>query len=274
MERREIRVLQTAAEARDLTQKRMSTEIDRLRNRLATAESKDRSASAKRANSGDLPAGNTVQSTETVDVTGFMKRDPAYAGLHRKNLLLTIRRRYGDLKALGLPPDKLSQLNELLADTINPYDDVKEAALAVGIKEGSPEFNRALNDAYNSANTAVKTFLGPSAYQELLSLESASSARANLEANLGTSLAAAGMALSNDQVSALVQTQLQNQRAPQSVSEQAYNAKAAEVLTPDQLELFTEITTTQKESTALQQRAFEAAKQQYPNAHGWSSSGP
>jgi len=252
----------------------MSAEIGRLRNRLATAEGKNRSASAGGINSGDRSAGNSVQTNETVDVTGFIKRDPAYAEIHRKNLLLTVRRRYGDLKALGLPPDKLSQLTELLADTINPYDDVKEAALAVGIKAGSPEFNHAMSDAYNSANTAVEAFLGSSAYQELQSLESASSVRANLESNLGATLAAAGLALSNDQVSALAQTQLQYQRAAQSVSAQAYNAKAAEVLTPDQLELFTEITTTEKESNALQQRALEAAKRQYPNAHGWSFSAP
>jgi hypothetical protein len=273
-EHRELVELRSANKAANAVERRDRMEIQRLRGQiLAYMKASDwRPPVGSRA--GAVEPGGEAGNSGNVDLTPFMKRDPAYAALRHRVLLRAVRVTYGDLAALNLPPDRLQKLTELLLDRCAAPQDARDAALQQGLKDGSPEYLQAVANSVNDAENDIKSFLGQSAYDQLLANENRINLASTLETTVGNYLAAAGIPLSGDQIAALADAQQKLREASPEIQNQALEARAAEVLTPEQLQLFVENIDLQDDVRELQQRALEAAKKQYGEVNSWSTTGP
>jgi hypothetical protein len=267
----ELLELRGHAEAREVEKLAAGAEIERLRIQLADLEKKDQERStvnsSQEGKRSAFPQGG-------VDLGAFIRKDPAYAELHRRSMLFQVKMNYGDLRALKLPPDQLQKLTELLIDQYSLPDDTQEAAIQNGMRTDSPEYLKLMGDANRELSDQIKTLLGPAAYQELQDASARNGLQTNLELNLGKSLEISGAPLSGDQISSLVDARMKSLSLPGDARDQAFDTAASQVLTPEQYGLYAEDTAIQRETHAMVQRAMEAAKQQYGEVNSWHYNNP
>jgi len=222
-------------------------------------------------NADVAPLFSVAESFKSGSLNPFIQKDPGYAALHRLSLLREVRRYYGDLRNLNLPPDQLTRLNNLLVNKTTAPADARDAALQQGIKENTPEFYAAVNKVSADADNEIKSFLGPSGYQLLMADGTAAGEQLFMyDSPMERDLASAGIPLSGEQTGALMDTLQKIQSTPQAARDPALIARAAAVLTPEQLEVFKQTIAFQSESNELVQRAMKAAQQQDPSITSWS----
>ncbi len=272
-ERLEILELKASAEAGNQREIKERTEIEHLRFQIGEYR-KASLLSPPRAGESVVSQGQGASSLENFDLTPFMMKDPAYARIHRQRILNMVMRQYGDLKALNLPADQLQKLTDLLADRYTTQNDAEEASIQAGIKYGTPEFTKAEGDATKDDDDQIKTLLGSSGYQQLQDSANLNNARMRLQFPLAVPLVLTGTPLTNDQLSALTNIQVQLQNLPPETRTQEFNAQAAQVLTPDQYSVYMQSSGSQKDYNDLIQRAQAAAKQEYGDIKSWRIGGP
>jgi hypothetical protein len=253
-----INGIRAAMSAQDASRSRDQAEITRLKVLVSTLGELKAQAAVPLAPTKEA-AGATSGATErTVDLLPYIQKDPLYADLHRRRMLQQVRRRYGDLKFLGLPPDQEARLTLLLSNKMSAYQDGHDAALAQGIADGTPEMGRAINQTSKSADDEIKALVGDSGFQDLNTRASLVTARNSINMALSPYFLTGGQALSLDQMNALADAQYQFKGTPSEL-DQAMRDRASQVLTPDQLEIFLQNRTLDQESRDLQQRATDAA---------------
>jgi hypothetical protein len=260
-QRAEILALRAASETQEAAGKQDRIEIDRLRRQVAS----DGLELGSRDRSGRWAADEARAKMDTahapVDLMPFILKDPQFDELHRRRLLQQVRGRYGDLKSLNLKPDQQDKLTALLAGELSAPQDAREAALAQGIADSSPEMSRAIGEAMKSADDEIKALIGDSGFQDLTSLSSQVTTRKNLNSTLGSDFIAGGLPLSPDQINALADVQAHFQGSPTELDE-AMKDRAAQELSPAQMDLFLQNQALNRASQDLLQRASDEAKKE------------
>jgi hypothetical protein len=265
-DRLELIRLRAAAEAGTTRETKERAEIEHLRIQIEGYKSV---ALAPAIKAGDTGATQAAADSANIDITPFLVKDPAYARLHRQNLLNSLKRQYGDLRSLNLPADQLQRLEDLLIDRNSTLGDAREAAAQAGLKNGSPEYAKAVSDASNEDDDQIKALIGQGGLQGLQDTASLNGAKLRLQFTLGQSLGASGMPLSGDQLSALADIQVKSQNAPADSRDDVFGTAASQVLTPDQYTMYSQNIAFQKDYNDMLQRALAAAKQQYWDIKSW-----
>jgi hypothetical protein len=251
----EIQSLRAASDGRVSAEKGDRSEIRRLQRELALYE---RDPDPKEPNALPPAEGAPPRASRQVDLMPYFQKDPKFEELHRKRMLQQVRNMYGTLKSLNLDNDQQEKLTVLLANKINAPIDARESALAQGITDGSPEMSRAFRDTMKSADDEIKALVGDSGFQDLNALSRQISSRNLVNASLGREFIAGGQPLTADQVNALADVHGHPQGS-QDEMEQAMRDRAAQILSPSQLEIFLQNREIERESRDLEQRATDAA---------------
>jgi hypothetical protein len=265
-EHREVLDLREAREAQSKAEIQERGKIEQLRRQVAELRSETNAPGrhASGESSGESKNRNPTHRSAAIDITHLVRQDPAYAAVHRKNLLQGILMRYGDLKVLNLPPDRLEKLEDILIDEAEAPQDAREAALEMGVDADSQEMTNTVWRAQKEADSEIKSFLGDADYQTLQASQSQIQGWRSLEWGPNQELTALGVPLSVDQMNALLQFQNAAQSLPtQEARGQMVISRATQVLTPDQLGILTQYMDTQREIMELQNRAVAAANKQY-----------
>jgi hypothetical protein len=256
-----IHDLRDAAAAQDALVSRAQAEITRLKSLVSSLGDLKARAVAPPVPAKDGAGAAPGAADRGVDLLPYIQKDPLYADLHRRRMLQQVRRRYGDLKFLGLPPDQEARLTLLLSNKMSAFQDGHDAAVAQGIADGTQEMARAINQTAKTADDEIKALVGESGFQDLNTRSSLVTARNSINMALSPYFLPSGQALSLDQLNALADVQNQFKGTP-SEFDQAMRDRASQVLTPDQLEIFLQNRTLDQDSRDLQQRATDAAQKE------------
>ena len=103
-----------------------------------------------------------------VDLSPYLRKDPAYAELRRKMELQTVTRQYGDLRSLNLSSAQTEKLRDLLADRDSAPNDARQIALEQGIPENSPEISQAMRAASKEVDAEVQALIGFDALKRIV----------------------------------------------------------------------------------------------------------
>jgi len=194
---------------------------------------------------------------KVVHMRDVIAAHPEFVALDRKALRHNTIRQYARaIEALKLPPDQAAQVKELLVERNLATNDAHQAATDAGIADSTPEMGKAIAQAEAPLNQALDSLLGPDGRGKLEALQGTSFyGSTNGIDDLAVDLMDAGHGLSPDQVQALAQTQhdledsAKNPAAAaagyrtldhntwESPLDQDFFAKAAALLTPDQLQI-------------------------------------
>ncbi len=285
-ERREIAGLRAGALAK-------SKEVEVLRRtagQFQRAATRKRRAAARAAAPLDRQAAAARRRrSATFDLTPYLRKDPDYARLHRLQILRMVDQMYGsdNLKALGLPPDEVAKVRELLAERIEAPEDARQIALEQGIGPNSRDMGRAINDALSQVNADIEAMVGPDALKMLNQLQGEAGYRGQIQYQIAPDMNAAGVGLNPSQINALAQAELQAQtqaaqtmritRSPVNVQQattQALLAAAPQILAPDQLVAFQQSVSQYQEYQAMIARAMAAARKEVGHPiTSWTVSG-
>ncbi len=285
----------SAAEAKELgdlrdTAAKYKTRLDRIEaQRKATLERRR----AAQAAGGAAAANEAKRRGDMVDLTSYMERDPAYERMRQARALRSVAQQYGSaLASLGLPPDKLAKLRQLLADRMLAPQDAQAAAEAQGLDPNSREVSQAAGQSMSEINGEIKDLVGPDALQQLQNASMQTMMRQRIQNEYAADLSAAGVPLSESQIDALAAAEAQAQQqavvamraglkgpdaaaAFQQAQAEALLTAAAKVLSPDQTAALQQSVAQNEQMQALVQRAkVNAEKDLGHPLRSWSYRGP
>lgn len=202
------------------------------------------------------------------DVDYYVRHDPAYADLERRQLLLQIQTQYPTLKDLGLSGAQQSQLQTLLMNRLHAADDAEQAGLDRGFAQNSPELRQMMGDADRAANQAIVDLIGQDRMNQLTAMDVAASYRSTVQIDYGQDLARYGLPLNADQLEALSLAGGEAQLTAaakgmrgmdvQAATRAAMASTASKILSPEQLNIYQQMTQLQQDWSAMQTRARAA----------------
>lgn len=274
-----VTLLRTATTRLERTNRRLETELSDVRDQL-TAVQKQKAALITAAASAPRANPAPANSSQTVDLTPYMEADTGYPAYRDHILQDRVRSLYGDLKALKLSPEAEQRLRQLLLNRLTAPQDAQAAAAKLGIAEGSPEMRQVVGDAMRDADAEIRTLLGKDGYAQLTAAQRELQDLGFLQNNLGTKLALAGSPLSTEQLRTVADTLNHFQRSIMAVElppdqELALQEKIAQVLTPQQYEIFQQTRALQVQAAELQRRSLEAARKNLGrDVNAWIQRGP
>jgi hypothetical protein len=200
-EQKEIADLQhrlaAAKAAQVLAEKQMQAALQAQAQAMAaSAQSKSDDASID----GSPKPGGTI-----IHIGDILKDHPEYAALYAKQMRRSVDRRYGDLSTLNLAPDQLSNLKDLLTQRAMSNIDAVQLATAAGLDRGSPDWQNAMNSAAQDTEQQITAILGSNADATLAQLQARTAIQNQVNTTYAADFADAGVALSPEQASALIQ---------------------------------------------------------------------
>jgi RNA polymerase sigma factor (sigma-70 family) len=264
MQQQKVTRLLTERKALMLESSANAGRVNDIAGRLAKAEAalagtRVQTGGAKAAgnSSGPKIAPNSGASGMTVIHMKDLLRDhPEMAALQRKELRRSIIREYSSaIAALNLPPDQATQIKNLLIEKAMSSADAMEAATQAGLQPNSGETNRAISQATKDLDQSINSLIGIEANEKLEGLKSTTFHSGNAIEPVALDMEDAGVALSADQSQALAlylhdlsdPTKNPDASTPgfkeadpstwQSPLDQQFYAKAAAILTPNQLQI-------------------------------------
>lgn len=274
----ELRLLKAREEESTALQKRQEKEIAQLRRSArAAAEARRRSAAAPGAASGAAGQGGGAGSV-VIRMSDVLRDHPELAASQERERQRMILRMYGEaIAGLNLSPEKLAQLRKLLVDRNESQQDAAEAARAAGIQPGSPAYGQAMRQAYADVQQQIVALIGTDGVAALEQGQQLQMYRNQVENTYAPDLLEAGLGLTAEQQSGLAQA-LQSINAPSnpgfrtpgyrqadaetglSPADQDVLAKAAEILSPAQVDIIKADLADQNQRNAVMQSYFQAAR--------------
>ena len=266
------------------TQDRDAAELTALRSRnVALQKERDTliasAAATKSASRTATPA--MPITSRPIDISEYMEADPEYPAFREKILQERVTARYGNLRSLNLPPEKFQKLQHLLADRMAAPWDAQAAGLKLGLPPGSPETSRAIGESMREIDGEIINLLGKTDYAALQTAQRQAQNLSYVQTNLGLKLTLAGQPFSGEQVSAVTDVLSQYQKNGAMTTslppeqEQALQAHVAQLLTPQQFEIFLQDRTTRQKEDELRARSLQAAKKSLGHdINSWSQRGP
>ncbi|HWA08873.1 MAG TPA: hypothetical protein VG838_05330 [Opitutaceae bacterium] len=193
-----VRITELQSRADDL-----QTQLAAARTAQALAEKSVAKAAAPAAPAATRTAANAPKVIHIADV---MKDHPEYVPLYVKQMRRNVDRMYGDgLDTLNLPPDQLARLKDLLTEKQMNNVDAQGAADAAGLVRDSPEWKEAMKQAAQETEQQIAAIVGPNANSTLDILQARGNFQVQVESNYKMDFVNAGVPLSSEQSSALVQ---------------------------------------------------------------------
>ena len=159
------------------------------------------------ARHGDGQAANSkAGSANTLSMEDLIKEHPELRAVYDRMMRQSIIELYGSaLTSLGLPADKLTQLEGLLADLRFSQNDAREAALAAGLQPGTPGFVEAMRQAQDGDRQQILALIGSQGWAQLQKAQFTNGYQNQINSTYAPALQASGVPLNSDQSQALVQ---------------------------------------------------------------------
>jgi hypothetical protein len=273
---RQEALLAALAQQSDTAGKTAQQRISELEHRLTAAEAGQaaakKSAAQAAANASAAGANGTSDSGPVVIHIGDILRDhPEYAALYAKQLRRDINRMYGtSLDRLNLPPDQLAHLKDLLVERQMDSIDAQGAATAAGLKQGTPDFRAAMQQATQGVEQQLTAILGSNADSTLTQLQVQNTMQNQVMSGYAPDFADAGVPLNAEQAAGLTQAMADANYGGKDLSTRPANynipdpatglsphddriiAAASQVLTPEQVQVLkNDQIATEAQATAL-----------------------
>lgn len=191
-------------------------------------------------------------------ISDILKEHPEYMAIYEKQIRHNVERMYGNgLNTLGLAPDQLAQLKNLLVERQMGTIDAQQAAQSAGLEPGTPAYQTAIQQASQDVEHQLGSILGPNADGTLAQLQARQGIQNQVQYNYAPDFADAGMPLTPDQTNGLIQAMADANYAGKDTSTRPANYNiadpttglsphddriinnAAPVLSPTQLQLLT-----------------------------------
>jgi hypothetical protein len=251
-------VVQSASQ-RDAQAKEASRQISDLQHQLVVVRTEQAEAAKLAAQSAAAatrpPA---APSFTTIHVSDIIKDHPEYAAIYAKEMRRNVLRQYGvALNTIGLSPDQISKMKDLLVERSMSMMDAQQAAEAAGLEQGSKAWNEAMQQANQAVEQDMAAALGSDAASLMNRLQTSASAHNQVQANAAVDFMDAGMPLSPVQSEALAQAAMDaswsnpkdgSQHPPdyntpdpttgRTPKENRIATQVSQVLSPAQLQLF------------------------------------
>ena len=235
---------ENAGRARELAGK-----LEKEEDALATARAHMPAAKAT--------ASNSLPGVKVIHMKDVLRDHPEMAALQQKEMRRSVIRTYGRaIAALNLTSDKAAQLKELLVEKAVTSSDAMDAATQAGLQPTSGDTYKAISQATKDLDQAINSLIGVDANEKLEALKGTTFYNSgNSVDESALDMEDAGVPLSAEQAQALAQI-LHNVSTPAtnpdsgapgfsdadpttwlSPLDQQLFAKAASVLTPNQLQI-------------------------------------
>jgi hypothetical protein len=235
--------------------------IGELEHRLTAAEAgqaEAKKAAAAAASGAPAAAGGPAPSggPRVIHIGDILKDHPEYAALYAKQLRRDINRTYGtSLDRLNLPPDQLAHLKDLLVERQMDSIDAQGAAEAAGLKQGTPDFRAAMQQATQGVEQQLSAILGSNADNTLVQLQVQNGMQSQVMSTYAPDFADAGVPLNAQQAAGLTQAMADANYGGKDTSSRPANynipdpttglsphddriiAAASQVLTPEQVQV-------------------------------------
>jgi hypothetical protein len=268
---REYTEIQHLEQAKGITESHAQAEIHRLQREVASYRNDLGDHARKVIYPADDAQSKPANARGSVDLMPYLVKDPQFEELRRRRMLQQVHNMYGDLKSFSLTDEQRDKLTVLLANKINAPMDAREAALSQGMTDGTSEMGQAFHDTMKAADDEIKALVGDSGFLDLASASKQISSRNMVNASLGREFIASGQPLTSDQVNALADVQGHFQGTSEEL-DQAMRDRAAQVLTPSQMDVFLQNRSIDRDTRELQKRATEAAtKETGTTSFHWGS---
>ena len=193
------RQIAAAKAAQVLAEKKMQAALQ------AQAQAQAMAASAQPKSDDASIDGSPKAGGAIIHIGDILKDHPEYAALYAKQMRRNVDRWYGDLSTLNLAPDQLSNLKDLLTQRAMSNIDAVQLATAAGLERGSPDWQNAMNSAAQDTEQQITAILGSNADATLAQLQARTAIQNQVNTTYAADFADAGVALSPEQASALIQ---------------------------------------------------------------------
>jgi len=282
-DRLELGALRAVQDSRAVVEKQDKKEIADLRKKVDTMQAAEtarvkRNEEVRKARA-TLGAARSQSAPNVIRYSDIVRDHPEFAALRQKDTLRNVVRQYGDaIATLNLPADKAAQLKNLLVERQLSQQDAREAAEAAGLKPGSPEFAQATAQAYQEVQQQITDLVGKDGMAALQQASMISGMKTMVTYTYAPDFADAGIPLTSEQETSLAvalnpanaMRNNPNARDPSyrqpdpdtwlSPADQQTIAKAAQTLSPAQLEIFKTDLAEQNHRNAIMQPYFQAAR--------------
>jgi hypothetical protein len=209
--RQKTEILQIGLERNDADQAARQQAAD-LQHRLAAARAARtlaEKAVAQLKQSGAAagsPAGGEDANVRTIHISEVIRDHPEYSAIMARQARRGIMLQYGaGLAGLGLPPDQLAKLKDLLVERELSATDAQQAAAAAGLERGSPAWGDAIKQAGAAVDQEMTALLGTNTNLVMSKLQSDTSIQNQIQSTYALDFADAGAALNPDQSRGLAQ---------------------------------------------------------------------
>jgi hypothetical protein len=155
-------------------------------------------------NSSQNSQGNN--GSNVIHISQILKEHPEYMALYEKQMRRNIDRTYGNgLATLGLPPEQLAQLKNLLVERQMGATDAEQAALAAGLVQGTPAWQTAMQQASQDLDSQIQSIMGSNAEGTLQQLRVRQYIQNQVQNSYAPDFADAGAPLNPEQTNGLIQ---------------------------------------------------------------------
>ncbi len=184
------------------------------------------SASSQNSQGGANAAGNVIH------LSDIFKEHPEYMALYEKQIRHNVERMYGNgLSTLGLAPDQLTQLKNLLVERQMSAIDADQAAKAAGLEPGSPAWQTATQQATQDLSSQIASLLGSNAEGTLAQLRQRVYIQNQVQNSYAPDFADAGAPLNPDQTIGLINAMADANYAGKDTSTRPANYNIADATT-------------------------------------------
>jgi hypothetical protein len=225
--------------AQDTAEKKAQSKISDLKAEISTLkeekEQADRqiaqmtqasSAAQKSQGNGDNAGGAVIHLSE------IFKDHPEYLALYEKQMRRNVDRMYGNgLETLGLAPDQLAKLKNLLVERQMGALDAQQAAQAAGLEQGSPAWQTAMQQASQDVQNQITSLLGDNADATLAQLRARVYIQNQVQNSFAPDFSDAGVPLTPDQTNGLIQAMADANYAGKDTSTRPANYNDADATT-------------------------------------------
>jgi hypothetical protein len=170
--------------------------------RDARAKAEKQIAQLKPSGAGpaDAAAPAPDPSVRVIHMSDILKDHPEYAAIMTAQARRGVILRFGPaLAALNLPPEQLAKLKDLLVERSQSETDAQQAARAAGLKDGTPAWRAAVNEAAAPVEQEMTAIVGTDGTQFARQLQNESSAQSQIQYTYKPDFDEAGASLNPDQ---------------------------------------------------------------------------
>jgi hypothetical protein len=257
---RQEALLAELAQQSDTAGKAAQQRISELEHRLTSAEAGQAAAMKAATAAAKAPTAAATGASDSgpivIHIGDILRDHPEYTALYAKQLRRDINRMYGStLNRLNLPPDQLTHLKDLLVERQMDSIDAQGAAEAAGLKQGTPDFRAAMQQATQGVEQQLTAILGSNADNTLAQLQVQNTMQNQVMSSYAPDFADAGVPLNAEQAAGLTQAMADANYGGKDTSTRPANynipdpatglsphddriiAAASQVLTPEQLQV-------------------------------------